>query len=113
MDKKNNDMIPKRIRRIYESLKDYDHVGNMRCKHIAIAVKNGKPVSPIGYNHFRTKVFGEIRGTMHAEMKVLHDLLKSFNNKVGHRSRINYKKWRVKQCFERCQYGLQHKQNST
>ena len=69
--------IPQKISRIFDKIKidDDDHNGQMYRKHYAVAVRNNKVITPLVHNYYRTNVFGKVRGTIHAEMNALNNVL--------------------------------------
>lgn len=71
--------VPTRISKIFDMLKTCPYKGTLRCQHLSVATINGKIVSPIGYNYFRTYVYGTKRGTIHAEMTNTNFLLNNIS----------------------------------
>lgn len=90
----NNELIPSQIYQIFENIKNQvgnisKYSGELRCKHFSIALRGRKVISPVLQNHYRTYVFGEKRGTIHAEMNSLNFLInseKSYNGYNDHYS---------------------------
>jgi hypothetical protein len=87
--------VPKKVYSIFERLKSSKYIGDIRCNHFAVAIRAGKLVTPVGYNYSRTMVFGEIRGTLHAEMNILSYIFntdKSISGFNVHRSSLCFHK---------------------
>ena len=81
--------VSNKIYKIFENLQNTPYKGNIRCHHFSVAIRNGKIISPVGYNYYRTFVFGKKRGTIHAEMSILNYLLntdKSFSGFLKNKS---------------------------
>lgn len=67
-------MISRKIGNIFQYISSscsLDNDSPFSHRHYAVGLRNGKPCTPILQNTHRLKVFGTIRGTMHAEMHVL------------------------------------------
>lgn len=81
--------VSNKIVNIFNQLKNVPYNGTIRCRHFCVAIRNGKVISPVLCNYFRTYVFGKKRGTMHAEMHCLKYLLctdRSFEGFFNHKS---------------------------
>ena len=72
-----------KIYKIFESIKNTEYKGSVRCRHFSVAIKNGRVITPIGYNYHRTYVFGSKRGTLHAEMNPLSYLMNMLYKSYG------------------------------
>jgi hypothetical protein len=84
-------VVSNKINMIYNRLKDSKYIGNIRCRHFAVAIRGGKVVSPVSCNYYRTNVFGKIRGTIHAEMNSLSYVLNTDNSVNGYNNhKIQY-----------------------
>lgn len=53
--------------------------GQLRCKHFSVAIRNGKVITPVLCNKYRTHVFGQVKGSMHAEMTVIKHICSTRN----------------------------------
>ena len=70
--------ISKKIQNIYQRLVSAEgKKEEMYRHHYAVAVRNGEVITPLSHNQYRVNVFGEVRGTMHAEMSAINNLLNS------------------------------------
>ena len=81
-------IISNKINSIFNKLKSLPYTGDLHTHHFSIAIRQGKMISPVSCNYFRTYVFGKIRGTMHAEMGTLNYILnsnKSISSPYNHR----------------------------
>ena len=76
--------INTKITNIYNKLKLSPYNGTNRNQHFSVAIRGGKLITPVGNNYHRSKVFGMIRGTIHAEMNTLNYILNSLGNYNKH-----------------------------
>lgn len=67
--------VSRKISNLCDILMSKEYKGNIRCKHVSTAIRNGKVISPITYNYSRSNVFGECKYSMHAEMSSLNAIL--------------------------------------
>lgn len=71
--------IEKLTNKLLNEFQNFAHQDGMRTIHLAIGIKNGKPITPIRINEMKTYVFGECVGSIHAEMSIVHRLLNRSN----------------------------------
>ena len=66
-----------KINKIYHRLQQSKYTGDINHHHhFAVAIRNGKVVTPVSCNYARVYVFGKIRGSMHSEMSSLNYLMR-------------------------------------
>ena len=70
--------VSKKIYNIYNNLLDLPYKGDIAQCHFSVAITKGKIISPVSYNYCRTMVLGEMKGTIHAEMSTINNILNSF-----------------------------------
>jgi hypothetical protein len=59
------------------------HNHEIRSKHIAVVIKNGRPISEYKFNHLREGLLGLPTNTVHAEMAAINELYKQCCNNAG------------------------------
>jgi len=62
-------------------LSSYINKSPVKQKHTAVAIRNGKIISNIGINHFRTHVFNRYGNTIHAEVDAIRNIVNRFCKK--------------------------------
>ena len=80
--------VSKKIYNIYNNLKDLPYKGDINSQHFSVAMYKGKIISPISYNYLRTFALGTLKGSVHAEISTISNVLNS-QHSYSHR---NYKK---------------------
>jgi deoxycytidylate deaminase len=76
--------ISKKIRNIFERLQNSKKIienNGIKHLHYSVATRKGKVVSPVRYNQFKTYVFGDLCGSIHAEMSTCEYLYNQFEQK--------------------------------
>lgn len=63
------------IYKLFLQLVSKKYNGDLKCQHLSLVMCKGKVISPIGYNYGRVYIFGEKRGTFHAEMSNMNYLV--------------------------------------
>ena len=76
--------VSNKINKIFNRLRDCPYTGDLRTQHFAVAIRNGKQISPVICNYFRAKVFGKVRGTIHSEMGTVSYVLNTDNAHSGY-----------------------------
>ncbi len=68
--------------------KKHDH--DIRSKHVAVIIKNGRPISEYKFNHLRENLMGLSSNTAHAEIAAIDELYRRCCMDAGlSRSNIN------------------------
>lgn len=95
-----NKNISKKIQKIYERLISRDgKKEEMYRNHYAVVIYKGNVMTKLCHNHYRVKVFGETRGTMHAEMSAITSFLNAYKSSFVNHS-VMLKNFRDKrQCI--------------
>lgn len=71
--------IERLTNKLLDEFQNSDYQAEMRTIHLAIGLKNGKPITPMRVNELKTYVFGECVGSIHAEMNIVQQLLNRSN----------------------------------
>ena len=72
--------VSKKIYNIYNNLVDTPYKGDISSQHFSVAVYKGKIISPISYNYLRTFSLGKLKGSIHAEISTINNILNSHNS---------------------------------
>lgn len=72
--------VSKKIYNIYNNLKDLPYKGDINSQHFSVAVYKGKIISPLSYNYLRTFSLGKLKGSVHAEISTINNVLNSQNS---------------------------------
>ena len=78
------------VKHIIGRMAEAEYGGDMRCRHLAVAIRSGIPITDFKVNYIRDMVFGEYRGSVHAEMNVIEDILRLYSPEGGLK---NYFPW--------------------
>lgn len=76
--------VPNKINQIFNRLRNCPYTGDLRTKHFAVAIRNGKQISPVICNYFRSNVFGKNRGSFHSEMGIMSFVLNTDKSHTGY-----------------------------
>lgn len=76
-------IVSSKIYRIASKLSNIEYKGDLKCKHIAVALYNNKIISPVGYNYSRSKFLNKKIGTLHAEMYIVNYIVNLYNSNKG------------------------------
>lgn len=76
--------VSNKINQIFNRLRDSPYTGDLRTQHFAVAIRNGKQISPVICNYFRANVFGKVRGTIHSEMGTVSYVLNTDQSHSGY-----------------------------
>jgi hypothetical protein len=73
------------IPKIIDNLRDYakNNDNDLRCKHIAIGIKNGKNITSPIMNKWKNKVMGMYKGSQHAEVGAIIELFHIYCKRAG------------------------------
>lgn len=66
------------------------YIGRMSSQHLCIGLTKGKIISPVGYNYHRSMVFGELKGSLHAEMYIVYYLINLYSGGCDFNYRKSY-----------------------
>jgi hypothetical protein len=90
---KMSSQVSNKINQIFNRLRDSPYTGDLHNKHFAVAIRNGKQISPVICNYFRSNVFGKVRGSIHSEMGTVSYVLNTDQSHYGycnHRIKESY-----------------------
>jgi secreted trypsin-like serine protease len=83
--------ISEKYKKIIDKMMNEKYRGEMCSKHLAVAIKDGKPITGYKFNYKKDYVLGSLRGSLHAEMNVVEDILRLFSPSIGDAK--NYFPW--------------------
>lgn len=74
-----------KIDKIINNLRDYVdcHDNDLRCKHAAIAIRNGKNITSPKINKWKHNVMGMFKGSQHAEVGAIVELFHIYCKRSG------------------------------
>jgi hypothetical protein len=78
------------LQNIVNDMINQEYKGTMKSRHLSVALCNNIPVTNYKYNYHQEYVFGEFRGTCHAEMSTAMDVLNNYSDLNGYQ---NYFPW--------------------
>ena len=83
--------ISKKYLNIIRKMCTINYKGKMKNRHLSVAIKNGNIITSFKHNYLKNYVLGKMRGSLHAEMSVIQELLNIYAPSVG--GSKNYFPW--------------------
>jgi hypothetical protein len=80
------------ITNIIDDMLHSEYEGAMQSRHLSVGIMKNKVITPYKYNKLQDYVFGEFRGSCHAEMNVVSSILNAYNSLAGYH---NYFPWYI------------------
>ena len=82
--------VSKKINNAVSKVINTPYKGRMNSQHLCVGLNKGRIMTPVGYNYHRSMVFGELKGSLHAEMAVVYYLINLYSGVCDFNYRKSY-----------------------